>query len=159
MKTRLFILIFALTLPFLLMAIIVNAADVTLQWGANQETDLAGYKVYYDKDAGAPYVGSDAEEGLSPIIIPIGDLSDSDNPEFTLTKLSGYDNHYFAVTAYDFETPSLESDYSNEVTTERIYEEGPPTKPKNLKRIWKVVKRFFKWFNPWKPNLRIISRG
>jgi hypothetical protein len=31
------------------------ALDVTLQWDANTEEDLAGYLVYYDTDAGDPY--------------------------------------------------------------------------------------------------------
>ena len=29
--------------------------NVTLQWDANTEPNLAGYKVYYDTDSGAPY--------------------------------------------------------------------------------------------------------
>ena len=93
------------------------SAEVTLQWDANTEPDLTGYKVYYDTDTGVPYSGSGATEGSSPIIVPVGNLPDANNPEFTLSGLDGSQDYYFSVTAYDNETPALESDYSNEVTS------------------------------------------
>ena len=42
----------------ILYSIPVYAMDVTLQWDANTEPDLAGYKIYYDTDSGHPYEGT-----------------------------------------------------------------------------------------------------
>lgn len=92
----------------------VFAEDITLQWDANTESDLKGYKLYYGSYSGAPYDGDDIEQGSSPITIDIEmETFDPSNPEITITNLdlSGY--HYFALTAYN--TEGLESDYSNEI--------------------------------------------
>jgi len=94
------------------------AADVTLQWDANTEPDLAGYKIYYDTDSGEPYtpdVEDYADQGPSPITVPIGDLADPENPVYTLTGLDDDKAYFFVVTAYD--TQDLESVYSNEENT------------------------------------------
>ncbi len=74
------------------------AADVTLQWDANTETDLAGYKLYYGT---APGVYG------TPIIV--GKVT-----TYTLTAVQP-GTYYFAVTAYN--TSGAESGFSNEVTT------------------------------------------
>ncbi|MFH1933246.1 MAG: hypothetical protein ABIN18_16855 [Pseudomonadota bacterium] len=87
-----------------------HAIDITLAWDANTEPNLAGYKVYYDTDgSGAPYNGTGAAEGDSPI--DVGNVT-----EFTLSDLSDGKVHYFTVTAYNDER--LESGYSNEVSTQ-----------------------------------------
>ncbi|MFO7560633.1 MAG: hypothetical protein R6X10_17520 [Desulfobacterales bacterium] len=92
------------------------SAEVTLRWDPNTEPDLAGYKLYYDTNSGAPYDGADADQGASPVVIAIENLANADQPEYTITGLAGSREYFFAVTAYDNETPSLESDYSAEVT-------------------------------------------
>jgi len=92
--------------------------DVTLQWDANTDPDLAGYKIYYDTDSGEPYtpdVADYADQGSSPITVPIGDLGDPNNPEYTLTGLSDSEVYFFVVAAYD--TEGFESEASNEVNT------------------------------------------
>ena len=91
-----------------------HAMDVTLQWDANIEPDLDGYKIYYDTgSSGEPYDGTDADPGHSPITLPVGDLPDPGNPEYSLTGLNDNETYFFVVTAFD--TEGLESDYSNEV--------------------------------------------
>ncbi len=90
------------------------AADVTLQWDANTESDLVGYKLYYGSFAGIPYDGKGIDQGNSPIIIEAKYLTDPLNPIFTLTGIDLDNYYYLALTAYDSE--GLESGFSNEVT-------------------------------------------
>ena len=75
----------------------VLAADVTLAWDPNTESDLAGYKVYYGTVSGA--YGT---------VISIGTQT-----TYTVTGLPA-GTFYFAVTAYN--TSGLESGFSNEVS-------------------------------------------
>jgi hypothetical protein len=81
--------------------------DITLEWNANTESDLSGYRVYYKTGSSGPlYNGTGALEGNSPIEIGI-------ITEFTLHGLLDGEVYFFAVTAYDVE--GLESNYSDEV--------------------------------------------
>ena len=92
------------------------AADITLRWDANTETDLAGYKLYYKADSsGSPYDGTGAHQGPSPVNIPLSSLSNPNNPEFTITELDAGHIYFLVITAYD--TEDNESGYSNEVST------------------------------------------
>jgi hypothetical protein len=98
--------------------------DVTLQWDANTETDLAGYRVYYRTGSSGGgvlgnYDGTGANEGDSPIemLLAEGENADADIVECTVTGLPNGQTYYFVVTAYDNEVPSLESNASNEVDT------------------------------------------
>jgi len=76
-------------------------------------TDLAGYKIYYDKDkSGAPYNGIGIQEGDSPILLPLSIFTDPAKPEVTLHGLTS-GTYYIVVTAYD--TSVNESRYSNEI--------------------------------------------
>jgi hypothetical protein len=87
-----------------------QARDVVLQWNANTESDLAGYKVYYKADSAAtPFNGTGCVQGSSPV----------DVKKQTSTTLNGLDSsktYYFAVTAYN--TAGKESSYSNIVATD-----------------------------------------
>jgi len=67
---------FCLSFIIILIASSVYARDVTLQWGANTEDRLLGYRIYYDIDAGAPYEGTDADQGTSPIEMPLAYFAD-----------------------------------------------------------------------------------
>jgi hypothetical protein len=117
-------------LPFLLIILFYSpptfALDITLQWDANGEANLAGYKIYYDTDTGAPYNGTGSLEGDSPIDMPLGqdENSDPNIVEYTLTNLPDGE-YYFAVTAYNDEVPPVESGYSNQVNY-TLPEEIPP---------------------------------
>ena len=84
------------------------AVDVTFEWDANTEPDLAGYRLYYKTgSSGAPYDGTGATEGNSPTDV-------ANVTTYTLTGLTDGIDYFFVVTAYD--TEDLESEYSNEVT-------------------------------------------
>ena len=89
----------------------VYAADITLAWTENAESDLAGYYIYYKTGtSGAPYNGTGVKEGDSPIKI----FADSATPEYTLHGLSDTETTYLVLTAYD--TGGNESLFSNEVS-------------------------------------------
>lgn len=105
-----------LNIVFFLMVLPIHGfgADVTLKWSSNSEADLAGYYVYYKEDnCCSPYLGSDADQGDSPIKVPIGEFADPNNPEYTLTGLQPNRAYYLVVTAYN--ANDEESDFSNEV--------------------------------------------
>jgi len=106
---------------FLLLAGTAHAYTVTLQWDANTDTDLAGYKLYYAIANVQPFTGTGATQGVSPVIIPKGTQIGS------LAGLDPAKPYFFAVTAYN--TSGLESAYSNIVTVPII----PPIA--NLKAI------------------------
>jgi len=82
------------------------AAEATLAWNPNTESDVEGYGVYLSQDdSGPPY----SLFGY----VALSELSDSDNPTFTVTGLETGSRYYFAVTAYD--TAGNESDFSGSV--------------------------------------------
>src|SRR3989449_5746420 len=75
-----------------------SAAQVTLVWDPNTETDLAGYKLYYSTSSGS-YQSS----------VDVGNLT-----SYTLSGLLEGQIYYFAVTAYNLSLG--ESGFSNEVS-------------------------------------------
>lgn len=82
------------------------AADVTLAWDPNSESDLEGYAVYFsEEDEGPPY----QLYGY----LALSELDDSANPAFTVTGLEKGTRYYFTVTAYD--TSGSESAFSDSV--------------------------------------------
>ena len=89
----------ALMLAMLLMPIqpVVQAAEVTLVWDPNTESDVAGYKLYYG-----------AMSRQYDYLIDIGNKT-----THSLYSLVDGTTYYIAVTAYDQQ--GLESGYSNEV--------------------------------------------
>jgi hypothetical protein len=91
------------------------ALDVTLAWDGNSETNLAGYKIYYGTTEGGPYNGTGSSDGSSPIVVPLGNLTNPTSPEFTVRGLTD-GIYYFVATAYN--SGALESGYSNEVSAQ-----------------------------------------
>ena len=105
----------------------IYAADVTLAWSGNSESDLTGYYIYYKTgSSGAPYNGTIATEGNSPIQVPITGLDNLAYPEYTIHGLSDTETTYFVLTAYD--TDGNESGYSSEV----FYQPPVDVPPSNL---------------------------
>lgn len=126
MKKLLFALFFVLAFGI---STVFAASDVTLEWDANTEADLAGYKMYYGTSLGGPYSGTGALEGNSPI--DVGNVT-----IYTLHGLADGAT-YFVVTAYDM--GELESDYSNEVSA--VLDTEAPAAPQNciIKIIMKIL--------------------
>lgn len=89
------------TILLLAMASAVFAADAKLQWDANTEVDLAGYRVYQKQDSTTPPFAKVQE-------IPKGTTTAN------ITGLDSTHSYSFAVTAYN--TSGMESAYSNIVT-------------------------------------------
>jgi Dockerin type I domain/Purple acid Phosphatase, N-terminal domain/Fibronectin type III domain len=88
--------VLACTLALILPGALI-AGDVVLQWDANTETDLAGYKVYYGTVSGS--YGT-------PVVIGL-------QTTYTVSGLAP-GTYYFAVTA--FNTSGVQSGFSNEVS-------------------------------------------
>jgi len=114
----------------------------TLEWDANSEPDLAGYKIYVQLNESITVDSSPAA------IIPTGDQALAtvyqglvEIPDNAVTTI------YCRVTAYD--TAGLESDFSNEVS--KTWDLEAPAAPKNLK--W--YDRLIKWFKGLFGKLRI----
>lgn len=111
------ILVFLLCL---LIASVVSAGEATinLTWDPNSEPDLAGYRVYESLTAGGPY----------SILKDVGNVTTftikKTVPDGTATTL------YYVVTAYD--QSGLESDYSNEVNTDKLLDFKFPDAPANV---------------------------
>lgn len=72
-------------------------ATATVSWGANTESDLSGYKIYYGSFSGSYDVVQDVRNATS----------------FRVGSLIIGNTYYFAVTAYDFS--GNESNFSDEV--------------------------------------------
>ena len=69
----------------------IYAADVTLAQNGNTESDLAGYYIYYKTgSSGAPYNGTGAAEGNSPIQVPLAEIGNPVYPEYILHGLRAY---------------------------------------------------------------------
>jgi hypothetical protein len=119
-RTRLSLPSLVSLLLFLLFTLLFSANiaygfDRSFAWDKNTEPDIAGYYIYYKNgSSGAPYNGTGAEEGNSPIQIPVASLNDPDNPQFTIHGLSGTGTFYFVATTYD--TSGNESGYSAELS-------------------------------------------
>ena len=122
MKYKLSIIISVLFISFLSYGF---AAEITLQWDANVESDLSGYYIYYKPDTCCePYRGIGANEGDAPIKGVLNDFADPDYPEYTITGLDDNRAYYFVVSAYN--SGGFESAYSNEVKTKAPQLISPP---------------------------------
>jgi len=105
----------------------LSGTSIAMNWSGNPESDLAGYKVYYDTDSGFPYDGAGANEGDSPI--DVGNVI-----SYTLTGLPLESLYYVAITAYDTgadgvddQTEGHESWYSDEETVDFATPTPTPT--------------------------------
>lgn len=110
MKYKLRVFTITIALLFLLCSF-VSAENVILEWNANTEADLAGYKIYSAVTSGGPYVFS-------------GPGLPADATETTRQVSVGI--RYWVLTVYD--AGGNESGYSNEVSYE-IVVDYPPVVP------------------------------
>jgi hypothetical protein len=87
------------------------AAQATLAWDPNTESDLAGYKVHYGTISGSYTVHTDVHNVTT----------------YSVTGLTAGQTYYFAATAYD--ASGNESGYSNPVSYAVPGANGAPTTP------------------------------
>ena len=87
------------------------AAQVTLAWDPNTESDLAGYRVHYGTASGSYTSHTDVHNVTS----------------YTVTGLTAGQTYYFAATAYD--ASGNESGYSNPLSYAVPAANGAPTDP------------------------------
>lgn len=109
---------------------IALAMDVTLEWDANTETDLAGYKLYSrtTEFVSTDPVPAQGTAGWTIVDIPVASLPAL--PEKSVTGLPNVKT-WFALTAYDSEVPPLQSTFSNVVTAGPV--STPIIAPRNLR--------------------------
>jgi hypothetical protein len=111
----------ALAVTIFLWAVAAQAMTVTLAWDPNSETDLAGYNIYWSTTA---FTSSSAvtpiPAGRTKVNIPLTSTGFiRTTPEWAVPNLPDNVTVYFGLTAYDNESPSLESGFSNIVTAIR----------------------------------------
>ncbi|MEK7075836.1 MAG: fibronectin type III domain-containing protein [Patescibacteria group bacterium] len=74
------------------------SGTATLNWNANTESDLAGYKIYYGASArtgDCPLTGGYSEK------INIGKTNTPDKPTYKIENLEVGKTYYFSITSYD----------------------------------------------------------
>ncbi|KAA0890514.1 Ig-like domain-containing protein [Oryzomonas rubra] len=92
------------------------ASSIVLQWDADTDPNVTGYKVYYQADSATqPFQGTGATQGAAPL--DVQSLTTA-----TITGLDPAHAYYFAVAAYN--ASGVESSYSNIAS---IPELTPPT--------------------------------
>jgi chitinase len=112
---RLFVILWLLLLPVLLISQTTSTMTIVLAWDPNTEPDLAGYHVYWGN--------ASAQYGAFKATVPVMPA-----PTYTTPVLPN-GLYYFAVTA--FNTAGLESGFSNEVSATIA---SAPAAPTNLKK-------------------------
>ena len=128
------ILLFVLAVLFLATSAFA-ASDVTFEWNANSEADLAGYRLYQSTQSGT-YVGN-----------PVATIAEG-TETVTLTDVPD-GTWYWVLTAYD--TNDNESEYSNEVTASLDTE--APAPPQNF--IITLIKKIIAWIINLFSNFRV----
>jgi fibronectin type 3 domain-containing protein len=110
---RIWILGFEIVVCIIIGVIASNAlaAQATLAWDPNTESDLAGYRVHYGTASGSYTVHTDVHNVTT----------------YTVTGLTAGQTYYFAATAYD--ASGNESGYSNPVSYAVPGVNGVPTTP------------------------------
>ena len=96
----LFLFLILSSLIFMQLVNTAHAGQVTLAWNKNAEENVVGYNVYY---------GTSSRN--YDFVLDVGDTT-----TVTISDIPNGFTYYFAVTAYDNSSPSLESTYSNEVS-------------------------------------------
>jgi len=101
------------------------AQKVVLSWDANAEKDIAGYQLHYANKSGAPYKGTFADQGPSPIDIPLSSFKDPTKLRFELTGVPPCSDIFLSLKAYN--KKGKYSDLAEEISARVVY------RPKDVK--------------------------
>jgi hypothetical protein len=116
---------------------------ITLGWGANTESDLAGYRLYTSSTPGQ-YTLVGKNPSLTPSNPPASYVKSIAKPAVTMTTdMIGTDGQviYFVLTAFD--TAGNESGKSNEVSY--TFADSPPAAPKGFfARLLQIILSWFR---------------
>ena len=108
-------------------------SNVTLQWTANTENDLAGYRIYRGAQAGGPYTQVGNDIACGPNDATCCEFIDMNIPDGT---------YCWVATAFD--TSGNESEYSNEVIdTLDSVAPAPPQEMNVFKKIIAYIERHY----------------
>ncbi len=129
-----FILAFAISATM----VYAQTGSLTVAWDANDPSEqVTEYRLYYKiGDFGPPYDGSNLDQGASPIIIPVANLGDQNNPEFTLSGFTPGVMYRMALTAVNaYGESRLSTERTHTVTAEadlvRVEIQGPQQVPES----------------------------
>lgn len=87
-----------------------NNGTANLFWNANNESDLAGYGIYY---GASPRTGN-CPAGGYPNKIDVGKTATPEKPSYKIENLENGKTFYFSITSYD--TSGNESCFSDEMS-------------------------------------------
>jgi hypothetical protein len=104
-------LLIVICFGFLFSAIDARAAQITLGWDENSDSNLAGYRIYYRACDSCTSMGD--KSTLTQINIPLHQLDDASQPRYCITNLATGTRYLFAATAYT--SSGQESEFSNAV--------------------------------------------
>ena len=120
MRKLIILLIGFFLMSLLLVGSVMTSTDMTLEWDANTESDLAGYRLYQSDTSGVYIFGVGNEVATIPAgteVVTLPGLPDG--------------TYYWVLTAFD--TGGQESGPSNEITEEI---DAVPGCPQNLRRMF-----------------------
>ena len=131
MKKIIFSIILAFLMVFSLTSISFADQDVSMEWAANSEVDLAGYYIYRSTTSGMyTFGGSGSLDCVGTIICGPNDTTCTNFTDINLSE----GTYYWVCTAFD--TEDLESGPSNEITyTVFPWVNTPPSAPGNLRLV------------------------
>ena len=124
-------------IAFSLLASFAHAFNVTIEWDANQESNIAGYTVYMGLQSRDYATSIDA----GPVT------------QQSIQSLTPGHAYYFAVTAYD--TDGLESEFSEEVS----YTPNEATTATPLTNVTVYAGNWLSSPPSWRVSVRLGSYG
>jgi len=125
-----------ITVLFMTAAMTWADSNITLQWSANTEQDLAGYRIYRGTQAGGPYAQVGTDIACGPNDAACCEFVDQRVPDGT---------YFWVATAFD--TEGNESGYSNEASI--ILDSIAPAPPQEMnifKKIIAYIERYYKGY-------------